>query len=95
LTHEHKDNDTKEFILNEARVEAEKKIAILEQLINDNKEKLLKNPEFNEKEMYEDLTQFIEIVNGNRREELLDCEETIDSNIEFVTKLIHSKVLKS
>lgn len=64
-------------------------------MINDNKEKLLKNPEFNENEMYEDLTQFIEIVNENRREELLDCEETIDSNIEFVTKLIHSKVLKS
>ncbi len=54
----------------------------------------MKNPQFKEKEIYEDLTQFIEIVNQNHREELLDCEETIDSNIEYVTKLIHSKVLK-
>lgn len=82
----------KEYILNKARVESENKIAILENLIEENKEILLKNGEFKEKEMYEDLTQIHKIINENIRADLLDCEETIDENIEYVTKLIHSKV---
>jgi len=81
----------KEYILNKARVESDKKITILENLISENKEKLIKSGKFNEKEMNEDLFQFCQIVNENKRDQLLDCEETIDENIEFITKLIHSK----
>lgn len=92
VTHEHKDNDMKEFILNKARVESEKKIAILEKLVEENKEILIKSDEFKEKEMYEDLTEFHRIVNENVRESLLDCEETIDENIEYITKIIHANI---
>ena len=92
LTHENKDQDMKDYILNKARVEAEKKTAILENMVIENKEKLIKTGKFDEKEMNEDLFLFTQIVNENRREELLDCEETIDDNIEYITKLIHSKI---
>jgi len=92
MTHEHKDNDMKDYILNKARIEAEKKISVLENLIEENKEKLQKSGEFKEKELYEDLMQIHKIINENNREDLLDCEETIDENIEYVNKLIHSKI---
>lgn len=92
ITHQNKDDDTKEFILNKSRIESEKKLAILEKLINDNKEKLLKSKDFNELEMYEDLFLFSQIINENRRNEILDCEETIDENIDYVNSLIHSKI---
>jgi len=92
MTHEHKDNDMKDYILNKARIEAEKKISVLENLIEENKEKLQKSGEFKEKELYEDLMQIHKIINENNRGDLLDCEETIEENIEYVNKLIHSKI---
>lgn len=82
----------KECILNKSRVEAEKKMVILEKLIEEHKEKLIKSGKYTEKEMYEDLMQFHKIINDNIRKDLLDCEETIDENIDFVTKLVHSKI---
>lgn len=92
ITHEHKDNDMKDYILNKARVEAEKNINVLEKLVEEHKEKLIKSGEYTEKEMQDDLSQFNKIISENIRADLLDCEETINDNIDYITKLIHSKI---
>ncbi len=92
ITHEHKDHEMKEFILNKARVEAEKQIVILEKLFEEHKDKMIKSGQYTEIEMYEELTQFHKILSENIRADLLDCQETINDNIDHITKLIHDKI---
>ena len=91
-TFENREKDMKQFILNNARVEADKKILILENLINEHKVKLLKSESFDENEFTEDLVLFNKIVNENLRDQLLDCEETIGENIEFINKIIYDRI---
>ena len=91
-TFENREKDMKQFILNNARVEADKKILILENLINEHKVKLLKSESFDENEFTEDLVLFNKIVNENLRDHLLDCEETIGENIEFINKIIYDRI---
>ena len=92
ITHENKDHDMKEYIINKSRVDSEKKLATLEEMINGNLEKLKTNPEFNEEEFSEDLKIFNNIINENLRDEILECEETIDDNISFLSHMIHNKI---
>ena len=92
ITHENKEHDMKENILNKSRVDSDNKLNTLEQMISGNLEKLKENPEFKEEEFNEDILLLTKIINENIRDELLDCEETIDDNISFLSHLIHNKI---
>lgn len=92
ITHEHKEHDMKEYIINKSRADAEKKLKTLEDILLENLENLKKNKNFNEDEFNEDLELFNKIINENLRDQILDCEETIDDNISFLGDLIHNKI---
>jgi hypothetical protein len=92
ITHENKDHDMKEYIINKSRIDSEKKLITLENLINSNLEKLQNNSDFNEEEIKEDLKIFNKIINENIRDEILECEDTIDDNISFLGHMINNKI---